>query len=64
MKPQTDLDYVILYAKTLARDNSHFEQQKKLIDSQMQISREMFRKMFGKDFKKNARIYLRKRGII
>ncbi len=60
-KPETDLDYVELYAKMLREDNSLFKQQKKLIESQLKSSSSLFRKMFGKkDFKRNAREYLKK----
>ncbi|MBW2965833.1 hypothetical protein KY342_01875 [Candidatus Woesearchaeota archaeon] len=66
MIPKTDLDYVKLFASKLREDNSLFEQQKKLIESQMHSSSELFRKRFGtgKDFKKNAREYLKRIGLI
>lgn len=61
----TDMDYITLYAKALKKDNSLFNQQKKLIYSQMKISREIFAKRFGKkNFKENARKYLRGVGIL
>jgi len=66
MKPMTDMDYVELYAKKLREDNSLFKQQKMLIESQMKSSSQFFRNCFGEgeDFKKNARIYLRKVGLL
>ncbi|MBU0907072.1 MAG: hypothetical protein KKE05_02845 [Nanoarchaeota archaeon] len=62
----TDLDYVRLYAEKMRRDNSLFEQQKVLIESQLQSSRSLFQNTFGigAEFKKNAREYLRKVGLI
>ncbi|MBU4502720.1 MAG: hypothetical protein KKA79_09040 [Nanoarchaeota archaeon] len=66
MKPVTDMDYVEFYAKKLKEDNRHFEQQKMLIESQMESSASLFRNMFGEgeEFKENARGYLKKLGII
>lgn len=66
MMPKTDLDYVELYAAKLKEDRSLFEQQKKLIESQMHSSSDLFKRMFGtgKEFKINARIYLKKIGLI
>ena len=59
-----DIDYIIYYAGKLKEDNKYFRQHKILIDSQITSSRELFKGMFGKDFKKNARIYLKNVGII
>ncbi|MBW2984261.1 hypothetical protein KY361_04050 [Candidatus Woesearchaeota archaeon] len=66
MMPKTDLDYVELYAANLRKDNSFFKQQKKLIESQMHSSSDLFRRKFGtgKKFKENARKYLRRIGLI
>jgi len=66
MKPVTDMDYVELYAKKLKEDKRHFEQQKVIIESQMESSISVFRNMFGEgeEFKANARDYLKKMGII
>ena len=63
-KIMTDLDYVILYANQLKKDESLFEQQKKLIESQFKSSSSLFRNSFGKDFKTNARKYLKGIGLI
>jgi len=62
---KTDLDYVEFYAEQLKKDNSIFKQQKKLIESQLHSSSDIFKKMFGtkKTFKLNARNYLRKIGL-
>lgn len=61
----SDLDYVELYANKLKEDNKLFLQQKKLIESQLHASSSIFRNRFGKkDFKKNARIYLKEIGLI
>lgn len=65
MIPFTDMDYVELYAKKLREDNKLFEQQKKLIESQMKSSSSLFKNKFGgKNFKENARKYLKSVGII
>ena len=57
-------DYVIFYARKLKEDKEIFKQQKMLIDSQMKSSKEIFKKKFEKDFKKNAMIYLRAIGLL
>jgi len=62
--PLTNLDYVEFYARKLKQNPEIFIQQKKLIESQMKSSKEIFRKKFGKNFKENARKYLRKIGLI
>lgn len=59
-----DIDYVELYAKKLLADHTLFDQQKKLIESQLQGSSSLFRGMFSKDFKLNARVYLKKIGLL
>ncbi|MEA3514419.1 MAG: hypothetical protein U9R34_03010 [Nanoarchaeota archaeon] len=66
MIPVTDLDYVELYAKRLREDNTLFKQQKKLIESQLHSSSTLFKNMFGtsRDFKRNARQYLREIELI
>ena len=66
MIPKTDLDYVTLYAERLKRDNSLFKQQKKLIESQLTSSAELFKKMFGAgaSFKINARKYIKAVGLM
>lgn len=66
MIPKTDLDYIEFYASKLKKDNSLFKQQKMLIESQLQSSSLLFKKMFGtqKNFKDNAREYLRGVGLI
>jgi hypothetical protein len=64
--PQTDEDYIILYAEELNRNpKAIFSQQKMLIDSQIKSSRSFFQNLFnGKDFKTEARKYLKERGMI
>ena len=65
MKFKDDLDYVEFYANMLKNDNRFFAQQKMLIESQMQSSSLIFKKMLGKkNFKNNARQYLRKVGLL
>ena len=64
MKPMNDLDYVVFYAEQLKENNELFEQQRRLIEDQIKASHSLFRNAFGKDFKKGARKYLRKTGII
>ena len=64
--PKTDLEYVEFYSNELKKNNSFFEQQKRLINSQIRSSKSLFLKTFGKGemFKKNARDYLKGRGIL
>lgn len=66
MIPKTDLDYVELYANKLKKDNSIFKQQKGIIESQLQSSSAIFKKMFGsgKKFRSQARGYLKEAGLI
>jgi len=65
-KNKSRLDYVEYYAELLRTDNSIFEQHKKFIESQYDASKSLFQNMFGKgkEFKINARKYLRQRGLI
>ena len=64
--PETDLDYVVLFANKLKEDASLFQQQKSLLESQYLASKSLFKNMFGEgeEYVKNARIYLRKIGVI
>ncbi|MEK6823546.1 MAG: hypothetical protein AABY06_00785 [Nanoarchaeota archaeon] len=63
--PKTDLDYVKLYAENLKINPKLFEQQKMLINSQIKSSKSFFQNLFkGKDFKTEARKYLKARGMI
>ena len=64
MKDMADLDYVRLYAEKLKEDNSLFAQQKKLIEAQLKGSSQLFKKMFGKNFKSGARKYIRAIGLL
>ncbi len=60
-----NLDYVELYAEKLKKDSGQFNQQKKLIESQLRSSSSLFKKMFaGKDFKLKAREYLKNIGLL
>lgn len=62
--PQTDLDYVEIYAEKLRENPNLFKQQKELIDSQLESSSALTKKRFSKeDFKKQVRIHLRKIGV-
>lgn len=65
-RPVEDSDYVELYANSLKENNEFFKQHKMLINSQILASRQIFKKKLGEseDFKKNARDYLRKLGIL
>jgi|TARA_Y100000310_G_scaffold340828_1_gene437934 hypothetical protein len=65
-KPVRDLDYVVLYANEMYKDNSLFDQQKELVESQLNSSSLLFRRKFGKgvSFKKKARDFLSKIGLI
>ncbi len=60
MQKMNDMDYVKIYAKKLREDNMLFVQHKKLVDSQINSSRSLFKRMFGEEFNKKAREYLRK----
>ena len=65
MKPLTDLEYVEYYAQLLSADPSLFSQQARLVSAQLQGSRTLFTNWFkGKDFKVEARKYLKGRGLI
>ncbi len=59
-----ELDYVELYAKKIKADGALFNQQKKLIESQLRGSSSLFKNMFSGDFKSNARKYLKQIGLI
>jgi len=63
--PKTDLDYVELYAEELKQKKDLFNQQRQFINNQIKASQSLFSNMFGKkNFKKNARQFLKERGII
>lgn len=63
--PKTDMDYVELYANELKSNNERFKEQKRFIEAQLKASSDLFKNMFSeKNFKKEAREYLRKRMII
>ncbi len=63
--PKIDKDYVEIYALELKKNPKLFKQQKILINSQIQSSRSFFKNLFkGKDFKKEAREYLKARNLI
>ena len=65
MKLMNDLDYVKLYSKKMKTDNRLFNQQKKLIEAQLNASSSLFKKMFNnKNFKSNARSYLKNIGLL
>ncbi len=65
MKPMNNLDYVKVYSKKMRLDKSLFDQQKRLIEDQLKSSSSLFREMFkNKDFKLNARKYLKSVGLI
>jgi len=65
MKIKKDLDYVELYAEKLKNNNNLFKQQKGIIESQLKSSSSLFKKTFKtKNFKVNARKYLRGIGLI
>ena len=65
MKSLTDLEYVELYAERLKHDNSLFDQQRRLIESQFTGSSSLFKKQFaGAEFKQSARNYLTGIGLL
>ena len=59
-----EIDYVERYAKELRTNPALFQQQKRFLESQYQISRSLFQNFQGDDFKKKAREYLKGRGLI
>lgn len=62
---KTDLDYIKFYAEELRKNPKFFIQQKQLIESQIQSNHQLSKKRFGiKNFKENARKYLKKIGLI
>ena len=64
--PLNDLDYVETYATALKKNNALFEQQKRLIESQLESNHDLTKKSFGRgeEFKNNVRKYLRSVGLI
>lgn len=63
--PKIDKDYIEFYALELKKNPKLFKQQKTLINNQIQSSRSFFKNLFrGKDFKKEARVYLKARNLI
>lgn len=66
IKTMKDIDYVELFAKKLKEDASLFQQHKLLLEGQYQASISLFKNMFGEGekYKKNARIFLKKVGVI
>ena len=64
-KPDTNMDYVEVYAQKIKDDNRLFQQQKKIIESQLRSSSSFFRNMFaGQDFKQSSRMYLKSVGLL
>lgn len=63
-KPLTNLDYVVLYAEQIKKDNKLFKQQGKLIEDQLKASSSLFKNHFGANFKQGARKYLKETGLI
>jgi len=62
---KSDLDYVVFYASKLKEDKRYFVQHKNLIEGQMKSGLELVQKRFGGvDFKKNARAYLKRIGLL
>jgi hypothetical protein len=55
---------VIYYAEEMRENPKLFNQQKKLIESQLNASKSLFSNWKGKYFKEKCRAYLRDRGII
>ncbi len=59
------INYVELYAKSMKEDNKIFEQHQRLINSQIRSSILLFKETFkDKDFKEEARKYLKNVGLI
>lgn len=64
-KISRDLELVEYFAERLKNDNSLFEIEKKLIESHLNSINNYFKNKFGdKNFKENARKYLREIGLI
>ena len=59
-----ELDYVKLFAKKIREDNNLFQQQKNLIEAQLKSSSSLFKNMFVRDFKSEARTYLKGIGLL
>ena len=59
-----EIDYAKKYAEELRTNPTLFQQQKKFLESQYQISRSLFQNFQGDDFKKKAREYLKGRWLI
>jgi hypothetical protein len=60
-----ELEFVESFAKRLKNDNSLFQLQKQLIESHLHSLDNYFKNKFGdKNFKENAREYLKKIGLI
>jgi len=61
-----DLDFVIVFARMLREDNSLFEVHKRVVESHLDLLNYTFKNRFGsgESFKKKAREYLRKRGLL
>lgn len=64
MKPKTDIDYVIMYSELLKENSDLFEQQRIFLNAQIDSSKVLFSNFGRKKFKKKAREYLKKRGIL
>ena len=64
MKPEKDTDYIIVYAESLRENNKLFEQQRKIIESQLKSSKEIFGRMFKGKFKEKAKEYLKEVKLI
>lgn len=64
MNFSSDMDYVIFYSTQLKNNASLFKQYKVFIESQIHASQQIFSSFKEKDFKSNARKYLKKRGIL
>jgi hypothetical protein len=61
-RPVEDIDYVVLFSNKLKEDSRFFKDHTKFINSQIRLSRELFKRRFGEgdEFKRNARDYLGK----
>jgi hypothetical protein len=64
-KSISDLEFVEYFANSLKSDNRLFEIQKTLLENHLNFTNNYFKNKFGdKNFKENARKYLKKVGLI
>lgn len=63
MRFQADINYINHFALALKENPKMFQEKKKFIEAQLKSSQEIFKALCSGNFKKNAREYLKKRGL-